>query len=30
MGVWLIVLDSGEAKPFVSGYVNTVTPNLWG
>lgn len=21
---------SGEAKPFVSGYANTVTPNLWG
>ena len=21
---------SGEAKPFVSGYANSVTPNLWG
>jgi hypothetical protein len=25
----VFVLDSGEAKPFVSGYANRVIPNLW-
>lgn len=25
----VFVLDSGEAKPFVSGYANRVLPNLW-
>jgi predicted metal-dependent enzyme (double-stranded beta helix superfamily) len=25
----VFVVDSGEAKPFVSGYANRVIPNLW-
>jgi predicted metal-dependent enzyme (double-stranded beta helix superfamily) len=25
----LYLLESGEVKPFVSGYANTVLPNLW-
>lgn len=25
----VFVAQSGEAKPFVSGYANRLTPNLW-
>jgi predicted metal-dependent enzyme (double-stranded beta helix superfamily) len=25
----VFLLDSGEARPFVSGYANRLTPNLW-
>jgi 3-mercaptopropionate dioxygenase len=25
----VFILESGEAKPFVSGYANSVLPNLW-
>ena len=25
----VFVLDSGEVKPFVSGYANRLMPNLW-
>ena len=29
VGRHVFMLDTGEAKPFVSGYANRAVPNLW-